>query len=97
LVENVASGGKGIIIEDSDIARQNLRGSPLASRAHLMAVPVPQVHAVLVLARDREEPFTERALGALAGLADESGPLLQQAIDLRSLARSLSRHVDSGE
>ena len=67
LIENVAGAGKGTIIEDSDVARQNLRGAPLASRPHLLAVPVPGIHAVLLLARDSDEPFTEQTLGSLAG------------------------------
>ncbi len=94
LVERIANAGKGILIEESDVARQDLRGAPLASRTHLMAVPVTQVHAVLVLSRDRKEPFSEASLAALAGLAEEAGPLLQRAIDVRSLARLLARHID---
>ena len=57
LVENTATAGKGILIEESDVARRDLRGAPLASRTHLMVVPVPDVHAILVLARDRAEPL----------------------------------------
>jgi hypothetical protein len=94
LIENVAAAGKGILVQDSDVARQNLRGAPLASHAHLLAVPVPKIHAVLVLARDRDEPFTEPTLAVLADLAVESAPLLQEAIDLRDLARGLARHLD---
>lgn len=97
LVASIAGAGKGILIEDSDVARQNLRGAPLASRAYLMAVPVPQVHAILLLARDRKDPFSEATLGALAELAEEAGPLLQQAMDLRSLARALVAHLDVEE
>ena len=74
LVDRIARAGKGVLVEDSDVARQDLRGAPLASRTHLMAVPVPLVHAILMLARDRKEPFTENSLGALAGLAEEAGP-----------------------
>jgi hypothetical protein len=94
LIEKIASAGKGILIQDSDVARQNLRGAPLASREHLLAVPVPGIHAVLLLARDRDEPFTEQTLAELADLAIESAPLLQKAIDLRILARGLARHLD---
>jgi hypothetical protein len=97
LIDNVAGAGKGILIQDSDVARQNLRGSPLASRAHLLAVPVPEIHAVLLLARDRDEPFTEQALASVADLAAESVPLLQRAMELRELARALSRHLDASE
>ena len=97
IVERIATAGKGVLIEDSDIARIDLRGTPLASRTHLMAVPVPQVKAILLLSRDRAEPFTEASLGALAGLAREAGPLLEGAIDLRKLARALSKHRDINE
>lgn len=94
IVENIATFGKGILIQDSDIARLDLRGTPLASREHLMAVPVPQVKAILLLSRDRDEPFTEASLSALADLATEAGPLLEGATDLRTLARLLDKHRD---
>ncbi len=94
IVANIATAGKGVLIQDSDIARLDLRGTPLASRTHLMAVPVPQVRAILLLSRDRAEPFTEASLAALAGLAKEAGPLLEGAMDLRSLARLLAKHLD---
>jgi hypothetical protein len=97
LIENIAGAGKGILVQDSDVARQNLRGAPLASHAHLLAVPVPEIHAVLLLARDRDEPFTEQTLAELADLAAESAPLLQKAIDLRNLARGLARHLDPSD
>lgn len=95
IVENIATAGKGVLIQDSDVARLDLRGTPLASRTHLMAVPVPRVRAILLLSRDRDEPFTEASLGALVGLAKEAGPLLESAIDLRTLARVLSKHLDN--
>jgi hypothetical protein len=97
LVKQIADAGKGILVEDSDVARHDLRGVPLASRTHLMAVPVPEVGAILLLARDRDEVFTEGSLGALVELANESGPLLQQAMDLRALSRALARHLDSDD
>jgi hypothetical protein len=97
IIENVATAGKGVLIQDSDVARLDLRGTPLASRNHLMAVPVPQVRAVLILSRDGVEPFSEDSLGSLAGLATEAGPLLEQAADLRTLARLLARHLNQDE
>jgi hypothetical protein len=94
LVANIAGAGKGAIVEGSDVARNNLRGAPLASHTHLLAAPVPQVRAVLLVARERDEPFSEETLTVLATLAEESGPLLDQALKLRSLARGLARHID---
>jgi len=97
LVERVGASLKGILVEDSDVARNNLHGAPLASRTHLLAVPVPLVRAVLLLSRDENPPFTADALGELAYLADEAGPLLKRAIDTRTLARALAKHTDSPE
>jgi hypothetical protein len=95
LIERVANAGKGILIQDSDVARQDLRGAPLASHSHLVAVPVTKVSAILLLARDSDEPFTEATLGSLAALAEEAAPLIETAMNLRALARKLARHVDS--
>ncbi|MCZ3387859.1 MAG: GAF domain-containing protein [Actinomycetia bacterium] len=97
IVDNVATAGKGVLIQDSDVARLDLRGTPLASRNHLMAVPVPIVRAVLILSRDGSEPFTERSLSSLVDLADEAGPLIEQAVDLRTLARLLAEHLNQDQ
>ena len=97
LIERVGESHRGLLIENSDVARQALHGAPLASRAQLLAVPVPDVTAVLVLSRDEDPPFTESVLGALAQLANEAGPLLQRAIDLRALSRGLAKHLDPAE
>ena len=97
LVERVSASGKGILIEESDVARKHLQGAPLASRTHLLAVPVPIVHGILLLSRDQAPAFDEEVLGELAKLAIEAGPLLQRAIDARTLARVLNRHTDPEE
>jgi hypothetical protein len=94
LIEKVGESHRGLLIENSDVARQALHGAPLASRAHLLAVPVPDVTAVLMLSRDEDPPFTESVLASLAQLAREAGPLLQRAIDLRALARAMAKHLD---
>ncbi|MEO8329089.1 MAG: hypothetical protein ABI586_03700 [Candidatus Nanopelagicales bacterium] len=94
LVERVSEAGRGILIQDSDVARKHLHGAPLASRAHLLAVPVPGVGAILLLSRDQAPPFTETVLGELAHLAQEAQPLIQRAVGIRSLARELGRHTD---
>ncbi len=97
IIENVATAGKGVLIQDSDVARTDLRGTPLASRNHLMAVPVPLVGAVLILSRDGSDPFTEGSLQSLVDLANEARPLLEQAVDLRTLARLLAKHQDQDQ
>ncbi|MFZ0324567.1 MAG: GAF domain-containing protein, partial [Actinomycetes bacterium] len=95
LVQRVAEDSRGVIVEGSDIARHALRGAPLASRRHLLAVPVPMVGAILVLARDDDPSFDETDLAQLAALAREAGPLLQEAINLRALARVLEPMQDN--
>lgn len=89
LVQEIARGLKGAIVEDSDIARERLQGAPLASWRHLLAAPVPEVQALLILARREDPPFDEHDLAALATVGAEAGPLLAAAIDTRALARRL--------
>ena len=89
LVTEVAQAGQGVIVEDSDIARNPLKGAPLASWRHILAAPIPLVEAILVLAR-AEQPFEESDLGRLVALSKEAGPLLRTAMETRTLARSLA-------
>ena len=58
LVREIALAARGLIVEDTDIARSRLRGAPLASWRHLMAAPVSRVGAVLLLAREDDPPST---------------------------------------
>ena len=94
LVQEIAERQRGVIIEDTDIAREKLHGTPLASWRHLLAAPVPDVKAVLILARRQDVPFTEADLGVLARIGTEAGPLLKAAMDTRELARVLSDFRD---
>lgn len=94
LTSTVAAHGKGVIVEHTDVARNVLRGAPLASRTHLLAVPIPDADAMLLMARDEEPAFDEQTLATLAQLAREAGPLLVDAVAVRTLARSLADHRD---
>ena len=89
LVHEIACGHRGAIIEESDIARERLQGAPLASWRHLLAAPVPNVEALLLLARRDDPPFDEENLRVLAALGEEAAPLLGSAVDTRTLARCL--------
>lgn len=93
LVIEVARAGQGVIVEDSDIARNPLKGAPLASWQHLLLAPIARVEAILVLAR-ADSPFDESDLTRLIGLSKEAGPLLQTAMETRALARSLAAFTD---
>ncbi len=94
LVQEIACGHRGAIIEESDIARERLQGAPLASWRHLLAAPVPNVEALLILARREDPPFDEENLRVLATLGEEAAPLLGSAIDTRTLARCLREFRD---
>src|SRR3954470_22592194 len=89
LVTTVVSGDRGIIIEDSDIARQRLGGAPLAHHPQILAAPIPGAHGLVLLARETGA-FTEQQLGAIADIAAEAAPLLADALRVRDLARALN-------
>ena len=95
LITTVVDGDRGVIVEDSDIARQRLGGAPLSHHKQLMVAPVPGARGLVIVARDAE-PFGESQLTALAVLAVETGPMMVEALMVRDLARALSefRGVD---
>lgn len=95
LVDEIARGHRGAIIEDTDVARSPLHGAPLASWRQLLAVPVPAVEGLLLVARDHDSPFTEDDLLMLARVGQEAAPLLAAALETRALARALSEFRDS--
>ncbi len=90
LITEIGSAGRAVLIEDTDIIRQQLSGAPLAAWRHLLAVPVPDVRAIVVLARGKEAgPFTDRDLSAVIAPVREAAALLAQALATRRLARAL--------
>jgi hypothetical protein len=90
LISEIAVGGRALLIEDTDIVRPRLAGAPLAAWRHLLAVPVPSLRAAVVLARGQEAArFTEKDLAAVVPLVAEARPLLQAALRMRELARTL--------
>jgi hypothetical protein len=97
LIDEIARGYRGAIIEDTDVARSPLHGAPLASRRHLLAVPVSTVEGLLLVARDEDPGFTEADLLALADIGAEAAPLLAAALDTRALARALAEFQDADE
>ncbi len=99
LVGEIAIEGRALLVEDTDIVRPKLVGAPLAAWRHLLAVPVPDVQAAVVLARGHEAgPFTEHDLAIIVGPVREAAVLLRAAIQARHLARLLSplREQESG-
>jgi hypothetical protein len=91
MITEIASTGRAVLVEDTDIVRQQLAGAPLAAWRHLLAVPVPDVRAAVILARGQEAgPFTDRDLTAVVPTVREAATLLAQALEARRLARLLS-------
>lgn len=96
LVGEVVEGAAGLVVEDTDIARQRLQGAPLVAWRQLLAVPVPGVRGCLLAARS-EAPFTVDDVARLADLAREAAEPLADAVALRRLARSLRSHLDAAQ
>ena len=90
LITEIGSAGRAVLIEDTDIIRQQLSGAPLAAWRHLLAVPVPDIRGIVVLARGKEGgAFTDRDLSAVIAPVREAAALLAQAVETRRLARML--------
>jgi len=90
LIVEIGSAGRAVLIEDTDIIRQQLAGAPLAAWRHLLAVPVPDIRGIVVLARGKEAgPFSDRDLSAVIAPVREAAALLAQAVQTRRLARLL--------
>ena len=93
LVTTVIRGQRGVIVEDSDIARQRLGGAPLTHHQHLLAAPVPEAQGLLILARDADA-FDEDQLNGAATACADAGALLAECLQVRALARALSDFRD---
>ena len=89
-VADIALAEQAILVEDSDVVRPRLAGAPLAAWRHLMAVPIPEARATVVLARGGDAGvFTDRELTAIVGPIREAAALLTAAVATRDLARAM--------
>lgn len=93
LVQHVVVASQGVVVQDTDAARDKLMGAPLASWNEVLAVPVEGVRGVFVAAR-AEEAFGENALNAACAVAEEAAPLLREALTVRVLARALAPYAE---
>jgi hypothetical protein len=93
LTRQLSSSANGILLAGGEGRWSELYGVPLSERHHLLAAPLMPVGAILLMARD-DTPFEEADLAKLAGLCDEAGHLLADAVDVRKLARQLSDFID---
>ena len=97
LIAEIAIGGRALLVEDTDVVRAQLAGAPLATWRRLLAVPIPDVRAAVVLARGSESgAFGDSDLDAVVDPVREGTGLLRSALQTRSLARLLAplREVD---
>ena len=92
LVTEIAIGRRGLLITNTDVARNQLAGAPLASWANLLAVPVAG-EAFLLLARERGA-FTREDLTQVAGAVVGLDAPMSDAIDVRRLARKMIDYLD---
>jgi hypothetical protein len=93
LIGEIARARHGILIEDTDIARQRLRGAPLAHWRQLLGAPAADAEGILLLARS-ERPFTEDDLVESVRILSLVGSDLRAALDVRDVARLLEPFVD---
>ena len=92
LVTEIAIGRRGLLIKNTDVARNQLAGAPLASWANLLAVPVAG-EVFLLLARERSA-FTREDLTQVAGAVAGLDAPMNDAIDVRRLARKMIDYLD---
>jgi hypothetical protein len=92
LVTEIAIGRRGLLIKNTDVARNQLAGAPLASWANLLAAPVAD-DAFLVLARERSA-FTREDLTRVAAAVAGLDASMNDAIDVRRLARKMIDYLD---
>ena len=98
LVQEVSQAHHGVIVEDTDIARNLLAGAPLAAWPHLLACPLPDVRGIVILARSDSGPaFNSRDLGRASAALSDADPLFGSALQLRELARRLITFAELGE
>ena len=92
LVTEIAIGRRGLLIKNTDVARNQLAGAPLASWANLLAVPVAG-EVFLLLAREHSA-FTREDLTQVAGAVAGLDAPMNDAIDVRRLARKMIDYLD---
>jgi hypothetical protein len=91
LVAQTVRSSAAVAIEDTDIARVQLRGAPLASWPHLMAEGTPDGRALVIAAREVSgQSFTERDVVRIAELCQEGQRYLAAGQEVRTLVRRLS-------
>src|SRR5439155_890149 len=78
---------RALILDDTDTARAQLVGAPLAAWRRLLAASVPGTDAIVMMARSGESPpFDEDELSTLIPTLHEASALFDNALQTRGLA-----------
>jgi len=93
LVHTVFEAGYGVVVNDTDVARQRFAGAPLAGQRRLMAVPLTSADGLLLLARCGDSPFEDNDLKQVIKVGQEAAAELAEAAQVLLLARTLTRYV----
>jgi hypothetical protein len=92
-VSVVADAQQAVVIEDTDIARQRLANVPLSRFHNLLAIPLPRVQGVLLVARD-EDAFDVADMQSVAEVGEQATTDLAAALLLRDVADALHRFAE---
>lgn len=96
LVAAVVRREQALVVENTEMVRRQLQGAPLASREHVMALPIAGVAGLVIAARS-EDAFDEHSIHVALGTANQAGPHLVASIRARELARLLAPLVDEAD
>ena len=96
-ISTVVHGGQAAIMTNDNGSSIGATPAPLSRRKQVLACGIPNGGGLLLLARDGDAPFDEADLARIAAIIDEAGPLLADAVDVRSLARSLAPMIERPE
>jgi hypothetical protein len=94
LVQEIVRRRRAVVIDDSDLAREELRAAPLASWRSVLVEGTPSATALIICARSDRSGFTRADIKRVSQLCAESDQLVLAARDLRELARALNPYAD---
>ena len=95
LVAEAVTQARPVLLADTDHLRRRLADAPLSSWHRLMAVSLPAVQALALLARGHDaSAFDESDVQTVSAAIEEATSLFRTAVDVRELARRLSTFQD---
>ena len=94
LVQEIVRRRRAVVIDVSDLTREELPAGPLASWQSLLVEGTPSATALIICARSDRSGFTRSDVKRVSQLCAESDQLVLAARDLRELARALNPYAD---